>query len=321
MKTGVKIWLITAAALTLIGGILFGGMMTLMSWDFTKLSTNQYETNEHRITEEFRSVLIRTDTADIKLVPSEDGTVSVVCHEQEKCRHEVKVADGTLVIERNDTRKWYEHIGINFGAPKITVSIPRGEYGTLSITSGTGDTEIPDAFRFESISIKESTGHVRNYASASGSITIKTSTGAIRVGSLHAGSLDLSVTTGDVTVSDVTCDGDLAIRVSTGKTYLENITCKNLISTGSTGRISLRNVIAAEKFSLERSTGDVIFDQSDAAEILVKTNTGDVIGTLLSEKVFITRSDTGHITVPHSITGGRCQITTDTGDITVSVLS
>ena len=39
----------------------------------------------------------------------------------------------------------------------------------------------------------------------------------------------------------------------------------------------------------------------------------------LSDKVFLTETDTGKVDVPKSITGGRCEITTDSGDITVEV--
>ena len=51
----------------------------------------------------------------------------------------------------------------------------------------------------------------------------------------------------------------------------------------------------------------------------VTTSTGEVTGSLRSEKVFITRSDTGRQDVPKSVTGGRCEITTDTGDIEITV--
>ena len=78
------------------------------------------------------------------------------------------------------------------------------------------------------------------------------------------GSLDLSVSTGKVTASDVSCKGDVTVGVSTGKVYLSDTQCKNVISRGNTGDISLDNVIAAEKFSIERSTGDVKFNSSDA---------------------------------------------------------
>ena len=319
MSKTTKIWLIIAASLVLIGCIIFGGVMTMLKWDFMKLSTSKYETNDYEITEKIKNISIITDTADILFVPSENQKTSVVCHEQKNKKHSVTVQNGKLVIEIVDTRKWYEYIGINFGTPKITVYIPQGEYGALFVKSSTGNVEIPKEFKFENIDISESTGNVTNYASASENIIIKTSTGNIRVENVSANTLDLSVSTGGVAVSNVTCESDVKISVSTGKTNLTNIRCKNVVSTGNTGEISLNNVIAAEKFSIERSTGDVKFYGCDAAEISVKTDTGDVTGSLLSNKVFIAQTDTGNVDVPQTATGGKCEITTSTGDINISI--
>ena len=319
MRTRTKVWLIIAASFVLVGGIIFGGVMSMHKWDFTKLSTVKYETNNYEITENFNNISIITDTADVVFVPSENQKASVVCHEQKNMKHSVTVQNGKLVIEIVDTRKWYEYIGINFGAPKITVYIPQGEYGALFVKSSTGNVEISKEFKFESIDISESTGSVTNYASASENIIIKTSTGNIRVENVSAGTLDLSVSTGGITVSNVTCEGNVKINISTGKTNLTNIECKNVVSNGNTGAISLKNVIAAEKFSIERSTGDVKFDGCDAAEIFVRTDTGDVTGSLLSNKVFVVEADTGSVDVPKTATGGKCEITTSTGDINISI--
>ena len=115
------------------------------------------------------------------------------------------------------------------------------------------------------------------------------------------------------------CDGDVSVNVSTGKAYLTNIACKSVLSKGDTGDISLKNVIAAENFSIERTTGDVSFDGSDAAEIFVETDTGNVVGTLLSEKVFVVNTDTGKKEVPETLSGGRCKITTSTGNIRINL--
>jgi len=319
MRTRTKVWLITAACLVLIGCIIFGGVMTMLKWDFTKLSTGKYETNDYEITESYNDISIITDTADVVFAPSENQITSVVCHEQESAEHSVTVKNGKLVIEVSDTRKWYEYIAVNFDTPKITVSVPQGEYGALLVKSDTGNVEIPKDFTFESIDISESTGNVTNYASASENIIIKTSTGNIRVENVSASALDLSVSTGGVTVSDVSCEGDVKINVSTGKTNLTDIRCKNVVSNGNTGAISLKNVIAAEIFSIERSTGDVKFDGCDAAEIFVKTDTGDVTGTLLSDKAFVVETATGSVDVPKTASGGKCEITTSTGDINVSI--
>ena len=87
----------------------------------------------------------------------------------------------------------------------------------------------------------------------------------------------------------------------------------------STGDITLKNVIATEKFSIETDTGDVRFESSDAAEIFIETDTGDIIGSLLTDKIFITHTDTGRVDVPKTVTGGRCEIITDTGDIVLKI--
>ncbi len=319
MSKGAKIWLIIAISLVVVGCIIFGGVMAMLKWDFTKLSTNKYETNHYEMNENYKKISVVTNTADIVFVPSENSKCSVVCYEQKNVKHSVTVKDDTMVIEVVDTRKWYEHIGINFDTPKITVYLPQGEYGALSVRSNTGDVEIPKDFKFENIDVSENTGDVKNYASALKVIKIKTGTGNIRVENVSANTLDLSVSTGKVTAASISCEGDVKVSVSTGDTYLSDITCKGVISNGNTGDISLKNVIASETFSIERSTGDVKFDGCDAAEIFVGTDTGDVSGTLLSEKVFITKTDTGKVEVPDSITGGSCEIATDTGDIRINI--
>ncbi|MBR4073716.1 MAG: DUF4097 family beta strand repeat protein [Clostridia bacterium] len=319
MSKKTKIWLIIAASLILIGCIIFGGAMTLFKWDFKKLSTVKYETNNYEINEKFNNISIISDTADIVLTPAENVKASVVCCEQKNVKHSVAVKEDTLVIELVDRRKWYEHIGINFGTQKITVYIPQGEYGLLSVKSDTSDVEIPDNFKFESIDISVSTGDVKCLASALEKAKIKASTGDICVENISADTLELSASTGKITANSITCEGDVKIKVSTGKTSLTDIECKNLVSKGSTGKISLENVIAKEKFSINRDTGDISFKKCDAAEIFVETDTGDVTGSLLSEKVFITKTSTGDIDVPKTITGGKCEITTDTGDIKIEI--
>ena len=69
-----------------------------------------------------------------------------------------------------------------------------------------------------------------------------------------------------------------------------------------------------------RSTGDVRLDKCDAGEIEIETRTGDISGSLRSEKIFIARSDTGRIEVPETLTGGKCKIISDTGNIDITIV-
>ncbi len=321
MRKTTMIWFAVAAFLILAGCIMFGSVMTVFGWDFTKLSTGNYETKHHEIREDFHAISVNTDTADMTFVRSEDTKCTVECYEQKGVTHCVTVKDGTLVIETVDARKWYEYIGIRFGTPKVTVYLPRTEYTTLFIKESTGDIEMPRDFQFENADLSLSTGDVNFFASASERIKIQTSTGKIRLEHAFAGALDLSASTGGITVSNVICEGDMNLHVSTGKTNLTDLSCRNLTSSGSTGNISLSNVVAAEKLSIKRSTGDISFDRSDAGEIFVQTDTGHVKGSLLTDKVFIAQTDTGTINVPKTQTGGRCEIDTDTGNIKITVES
>lgn len=253
-----KIWLVVAVLLILIGSIVLGVVMMKLNWDFTALSTTEYETNTTNVDAEYKNISITTDTADIELVFSDES--KVVCREQINAKHLVEVKDGTLFVKLSDDRKWYEHVGINFEGSKITVYLSQKDYGTVSV---------------------------------------KTATGNVKAEDLTAELVDISVTTGRIN--------------------LAHIDCKNLTTNGNTGKTILKNVIVAEKLYVTRTTGGVNLDGCDASEIVIKTNTGDVTGTLLTEKVFIAHTDTGRVKVPNTTSGGRCEITTDTGNIKITI--
>lgn len=319
MSPTTKICLIVGAVLIIVGLSIVAIAMTVNHWDITKLSTIKYVTNTHSLNESFRDISIETDAAEILFVLSEDDRCKVICHEQENSLHRVSIQDGTLRIHEEDERKWYDHFGISFGSTRLTVYLPQSSYEMLTVDAGTGKVTLPRDFSFESMELNLSTGDVDTSASVSGIATVKATTGDIRVDGITAGTLSISVTTGKVTVSDVTCDRDVSIGVSTGKTNVSNLTCMNLASSGSTGDLTLSNVIASGRFDLKRSTGDIRFEKCDAGEIVAKTDTGSITGSLRSSKLFIAKSDTGRVDVPQSTTGGKCQLTTDTGSIKITI--
>ena len=318
MKRSSKIWLLSAAALLLVGALIFAGVMTALKWNFGGLMLDKYENEEYTLEGALADISVTADTAVIQIVPATDGKVTVKTHEHKRAKHTVTLKDGKLTVAQSDQRKWYEHI-FDFGKPTVTVALPAGAYGALTVDSRTGDILVSGELSFASAEIKLTTGDVEYYASTSGEVNIQTNTGDIEVKGARVGALSLSVTTGDVELSSLDLTGALSVKVSTGDTDMESVTAKSLASTGSTGDMSLQGVTVAERMEIERSTGDVRFEGCDAGEILVRTDTGSVTGSLLSEKVFIARTDTGRVDVPRTVTGGRCEITTDTGDIILSI--
>lgn len=291
--------LAVAIAFVLTGVLLFGGSMTALDWDFTQLSTTKYETNVYTLSEEFEHLSIRTDTADVVLVPAEGADSTVTCYEQTNALHRVEVKNGTLSVEVNNTKAWYDYIGIQFGRPKITLSIPSCAYGVLTVHTDTGDVKIPKEFSFEAVTIQGSTGDISYAANAQKTI-------------------DMAISTGNVRIEAVTTEL-MNLSVSTGETNLTTVRCRSLVSDGNTGDLHLDDVVATASLSLHRSTGNVRLDGCDAAEIDITSDTGDVTGGLLSNKIFSTHTDTGRINVPNTNEGGLCRITTDTGDIEIRI--
>ena len=272
-------WYITATILVAVGFVMFVAVMSINKWDFTKLSTVEYETNTYELTEDFSNIKIDLDTADIVFEKSEDDKCRVECYEDVNCRHEVKVEDGTLVISVDDQRKWYHNISLSFqGGAKIIVYLPKLEYNKLNINASTGD---------------------------------------VRIDCMTFNDMELSVSTGDIVIDSVECVNDIKVKVSTGDVFLTDVTCSNLNSNGSTGDITLKKVIASEKFNINRSTGNVKFEDCDAAEIKVEVSTGSVKGNFLTSKIITAKSSTGDVDVPKNTEGGKCEITTSTGDIKI----
>ena len=317
MSRAVKIWLIVAASLILAGAIMFGGAMMGIDWDFTKLSTKKYETVSFSPDGEFKNISVDITTANLKILPAEGECVQVDCRDVSDIKYDVRVTGDTLVIDSEDTRKWYQHIRLlEIGAefPEVTVYLPAGEYGDLTVDGGTGDVEVAKAISIGNIDIDVGTGDVKSLASAD-SVKIETTTGDIFIDGVCVNSLQLSITTGKVQATDVICQGTIGVEVTSGDVKLKRVSCSSFESAGGTGDVYMEGLIVSRKLFVKRTSGDVKFDSCDASEIEVVTTTGDIGGSLLSGKTFEAGSTTGDVRVPSDSEGGRCVAKTTTGKI------
>lgn len=311
-------WIFLGTLLVILGLLGFTVLMGSIDWDFSKLGTSNYETNTHGIDDDFTNIVIDVETANVVFLPSEDGECKVVCHEDPDYKHLIFVDNGTLHISSAKGIK-FNFNWLNFDRQIITVYLPKSEYSSLSIDTDTGGVNLPKDFSFGSIDISLDTGDAKVFASATEHINIETDTGSILLENASAGSVDLDTQTGRITVSALICGGDLRVDVDTGKANIKNTNCHSFFSDGDTGDIHLESLVADEKINIERDTGDVTFLEIDAAEIYIDTDTGDIEGSLLSGKMFTADTNTGSIRIPSDSVGGICKLSTNTGDIKVTI--
>ena len=192
--------------------------------------------------------------------------------------------------------------------------------GVIDLKISTGKTTIEDV-TCESLKSIGDTGDAYLYKiSATNNVYIERSTGNVEVKNAKADKISIKTSTGDVNIRYADFSGEITLDTSSGKSNLTDVKCESLISTGNAGDISLTGVIASATYSIERHTGDVTLDACDASEITITTSTGDVKGTLLTDKVFIHSTSTGKVNLPETTTGGKCKITTGTGNIKISII-
>ena len=229
---------------------------------------------------------------------------------------------------------------------------------TIVIDNDTGDVVLAEGFHLSSLEIENDTGDTKlSGADISGSAHLKASTGSITAKNVTATQLSAKVSTGSITLENVTLAENLSaeaqtgnirllgvsapagvnVKTSTGSSTLTDISCGSvnaIASTGSitlngincgnidlkadTGRISLTDVDAQGILTAKTSTGSIKFDSVGAFEMHIKSDTGSVTGSVRGQMYYDAKSDTGHVEVPNTRTGGLCEIKTDTGSIKIT---
>ena len=272
MKT--KLWLKVAVSFTLIGCILFVGVMTSLRWDFSKLSTVKYKTNTYEISEDFENISLNTYTTDVVFKLSDDEKCKVECFEKLSEKHSVSVKENTLSIEVKDRK--FTFFELDFNSPKITVYLSKTEYNSLYIKETTGDIEIPKEFTFKNADISVSTGDINFNATLKEGAKIKTTTGNVSVKNSSIKSLDISVSTGNVALNNVLVHEKISIQTTTGNVKLESCDSLDIFIKTSTGNV-VGSLLSGKVFKTKTNTGSVKVPQNfDNGNCEIITSTGNI---------------------------------------------
>lgn len=219
---------------------------------FKRCKKSPMVTNEYRIRENVDTIVIRTITADVVILPGEEARV--ICLEEPKVTHKVAAEQDTLLIDGKANRKWYQFMGRQRKG-KVTVLLPKGEYKTLWIKSTTGDVLISEGFTFETVDI---------------SVT----TGGVCVAGVHCQELTAGSTTGDLTMNHVIAKEKLTITGTTGHVALNACDAAEVDIQVTTGNV--KGTLLSEKtFEAKTVTGKVDVPKSRPGGLCkVHTTTG-----------------------------------------------
>ena len=341
--SGKKRVMLIAAVCVIAGALLSVAAMARVGFDPAGLSTASYRTRTIDITEEFSDISIAVSAADVRILPSEDGSCRVVSVEKPDAPNTAEVKDGILTVA--DTARgghWYEHIGIFFGGeswPSVTIYLPEGVCGDLTCKTAGGDVTVDSGLMFAGADITTASGEIRFDAgvdgelrirTASGDVTsggaaantlfVQTTSGDVRVTSPDAAQIELHSTSGDVSLSDAAMPGMLTAETTSGDITIARAKASSASVKAVSGDVSARELYSTGRLSVQTTSGEISLTHCDGGTLALTSVSGDVSGSLTSHKNFSVRTTSGDVDVPPSVEGaGACDIQTTSGDVSLSV--
>ncbi len=276
---------------------------------------------KHPIEGEFVSIDIGVAEADVRLEVSEDGTGYAVCDESDRIAYAVEVRDGTLLLRDSHDRPWYERFGISTGRScRVTLYLPKGAYDRLSIGTSGGDILSEEVgLSFTHATLASGSGRISFTSPVRGELTASTSSGDIALSDMTLTALTATTGSGKLSLADLTAD---SVQASTGsgRLALSYVRADEMNLETSSGAVTLYHAFAEKKLQAVTSSGDVRLDRCDAGELHLQTSSGSIEGTLLSDKLFDARTNSGSINCPPpAANGGKCTVRTSSGDIDIQI--
>lgn len=301
MSKGKKVTIIVAFCCIATGILLTVGAFAMLNFDFSKLNNENFKTNTYEIDETFSDITINDVECDLRLLKSTDGKCKVVCTESDDIVNYIEVENDTLIVKRTDNRPWYDHVGIWWGNNlNVSIYLPQDTYNMLYLKSVSGDIYADEGFTFSEATALSTSGDITFNSNAKDSLVIKSTSGDIISHSKTAGKATVKTTSGEIEIS--------------------NMTCNEIIVYSTSGDIELSSVTVAGNAECKAVSGDIELDYCDAATLDLKTTSGEINGTLMSPKNFITSTVSGDIKVPASqLYTGDCYIKTTSGDVKVNI--
>ena len=254
-------------------------------------------TNEYVFETIIKDFDIETTACDVLIMPWDDRNTKVVCHEADLLLHDVQVKDGKLVIKRKERT---DGVSFNNMILRIEIMMPAGSYGNVMAKTSSGSIELSSGFDFVDAILSASSGAIVCDAQVRGQLLCNTSSGGQRL-------------------SGTVCKW-LQAASSSGSILAQNIRAEVAEFSASSGSVTLNDVIAQDELSVETSSGDISFENCDARSVKLRASSGEISGSLLTGKVFRTKASSGSVRVPQDDpSGGRCEVTTSSGDINITV--
>ena len=286
------------------------------------------------VTEDFDSIAVKETGADVKLLPSGDGSCRVVYGENERVRYSVKVTDKTLTVCREDKSGGLVKAFYTREVP-LQIYLPEQSYRSLLIDCAGGDVLPERGFSFDKAEINTASGEIKLKDFRAGELRIHTASGETELEELKAesleaesgsgdqdlrrcslGTLRLSTSSGEQNLEQVTIAGEARLGATSGEITLEDVEAGSLEVSSSSGEIRLDRLSCAGAVKAETTSGNIKLRSAAAASFDLHSTSGDVEGSILGTVDFIVETLSGSVRTRGGVRGAApCTVRTTSGDV------
>ncbi|MGN1403612.1 MAG: DUF4097 family beta strand repeat-containing protein [Ruminococcus sp.] len=254
--------------------------------------TDQTDTPE----EEFHSVIIDAEYADITIQPGE--TVSVEAEYIEADTYSVTVQDDMLQIQQKYQWKnsWYRHIQlgpISAPIPKITVTLPEESYQAIAVGTDCGKCSI-SGVEMSTLSIDADCGECTIQDVDAASCTIICELGDVTIdNSTISGTAMLDADCGEITLEQTTIGNACKIEADLGDVNLTDVSCAWSEITLDCGSLAMTDCKETDKdkdSTITLSLGDLDLKNCTLYQLSCELECGsmDAVSTALYGNTVIT---------------------------------
>ena len=268
MKRFLSTLVVSALAVVAIGGL--NGLAAQAAWR----NTANMVTKNYPVSAGFTDISITEYYADVKLRTSRDGSISVTTRDAEDVTHTVQVVNGTLTISRPEPtmgERWFHD---DDDDPTVTLYLPAGNYGSLTVNTTSGDVETAGQLNFSAANLTTVSGDVDLAGSVTGAVNCTTTSGDIELKGPTLGAVQTNTTSGDTEITGAVIQSLKAESVSGD---LESVDAASLTLSTTSGEVE-GSLLSGKNFSVSSTSGRVNVPASTAGAgaCTVSTTSGSI---------------------------------------------
>ena len=266
MSNTMKVWLIIALVLFLLGAVIFTISLAVNGFSWDRFIDGNYSQQTYSTDSgDYRQIIIDAKNNGIRVTLSSDERIHLTYYENEWNTYTVQDDGGVLRLQSHHKPRlvWFD---FDFRPTNVELAVPAEYAGSLQLTTSNSSITASD-INAATIDFRSSNDKINlSNATVSGKLVLTTTNGRIQLTNVTAPSAELKTSNDSIRVEDVFIDGDILATTTNGRIDLVNLTANTAKARTSNDSIHLSR-LAAGIIDLQSSNGalkgSIVGDSSD----------------------------------------------------------